>query len=36
MQFLESKLKELNLPFVTVLLSEIFPAKLALFSDVNV
>jgi len=32
---LESLLKAKNIPYVVVLLSEIFPAKLALFSDVE-
>ncbi|KAJ8328478.1 Diphthamide biosynthesis protein 1 [Batrachochytrium dendrobatidis] len=34
-KYLESQFVAHNIPFVTVLLSEIFPAKLALFTDVD-
>eukprot|EP00842_Homolaphlyctis_polyrhiza_P001520 jgi/Hompol1/2369/HPOL_005970-RA len=35
MRYIESQLQARSLPYVTVLLSEIFPAKLALFDDVD-
>lgn len=35
MALIESKLKQLDIPFVNLLLSEIFPGKLALMSDVE-
>jgi diphthamide synthase subunit DPH2 len=36
MQHLESLLNARNVPYMVVLLSEIFPAKLELFPDIDV